>query len=76
MWIEWENRLINLDFVRNVFIRKEFCTGNFWKLEISFDKDCEEYVRYFDNQTEAQECFELLKKKILPASSFNFGIPC
>lgn len=76
MWIEWENKLINLDYVKNVFIRKDFYTGNFWKLEISFEKDEDQYVRYFDNQQEAKECFDQLKKKILYPGTFNFGMPC
>jgi len=77
MWIDWGKELINLDYVKRVYIEEDhprvvrYCyteTGTFsivgrsWSLKIKVTDEEKEYVKTFENEEEAFDEYEKIKE--------------
>lgn len=67
MWIECNNSLINLDYVKRVYIEEDAkrlfqSIDPIWYLKIILTEDSGEYVKTFEDEKEALAQYERIKK--------------
>lgn len=66
-WIEWNNCLINLDFVKTIywdFAGLNSFGKDSWNITIVLNDKEGKYVRYFETEEEVTCAFEYLKEKL------------
>lgn len=63
-WLEWKECLINLHYVKSIYLTQESWKDGAWTLNIlMYDKEGK-YVRHFETEKEARKEYERLKEAL------------
>jgi hypothetical protein len=69
MWVEWDQGLLNLDFVSRIYLDESM--ENTWSLRVVMANQKGEYAKYFKTEKEAKEELRKLSWVCIPMSTMG-----
>lgn len=83
MWIEWGSGLLNLKYVKEVYLRSTLinnldkkCLENQWYIHMLLNEDGEIRLREFDSEEIAKKEYKRLKNILIHSDSMYNKIKC
>lgn len=73
MWIEFDDSLVNLNFVKRIVLYQVDTLKNYWNLRIYSNTGEERYEKIYYTRQDGQEAYSAIKQLLLGKEEKNFA---